>query len=334
MSLGLGIGLSFLGGDDGGGAEFTPGNITGVKVWLRADLGITFAMGAVVATGTAPPAVTLTGISVDPLPIEIDLQTTGILGVATFQWKLGTIVQQVGQITTATFPLGTTGLTANFPVGAYVNDNVYVSTPIVSAWTDQSGQGNSVSQGTASKQPAYTLISAGTNGQPSLSFAASAGQELGNNGVTPVPAHDFTMIDVCITGNSASTHTPFACGGGEASFLQVANGSPGTRGFVFAGIAADADSTNSGTLEVWVATNSIGDAQTLRINGTGQALAPNNTVSGARTAGLDVGNNRFGGGGNFYNGRILELIACTPALSAGQLTQLSSYMQSRYGQAA
>jgi hypothetical protein len=85
------------------------------------------------AAGTAPPAVTLSGTTSGrpAVTIEIDITLTGIRGVATFQWLLNGVVQQTGQLTAATFALGTTGLTANFPAGTYTNDNVYTSSPTV-----------------------------------------------------------------------------------------------------------------------------------------------------------------------------------------------------------
>jgi len=77
--------------------------------------------------GATIQAVTLTGTTKSVLAIEIDITATGIRGVATFSWKLGGVVQQTGQTVAATFVLGTTGLTANFPAGTYTNGDVYSS---------------------------------------------------------------------------------------------------------------------------------------------------------------------------------------------------------------
>jgi len=91
-----------------------------------------------VATGTTPPAVSISGTApftnVDK--IEIDITLGGARGTALFQWKLNGVVQATGVVTAATNVLGTTGLTANFPVGTYNADNVYTKTndPTANGW--------------------------------------------------------------------------------------------------------------------------------------------------------------------------------------------------------
>lgn len=86
-----------------------------------------------VATGTLPPAVVLSGRStLGSLEIVIDITTPGALGSAVFQWSQdGGLTFVTGVVTAALVALGTTGLTAAFAVGAYSSDNLYsASTPV------------------------------------------------------------------------------------------------------------------------------------------------------------------------------------------------------------
>ena len=87
--------------------------------------GTTF-LPLIATSGTAPPAVSLTGTPA-PGDVRIDMNVTtgGPRGTALFTWKLNGVTQQTGQVTAATFALGATGLTLNFPAGTYFTDNVY-----------------------------------------------------------------------------------------------------------------------------------------------------------------------------------------------------------------
>ena len=87
--------------------------------------GTTF-LPLIATSGTAPPAVMLTGTPA-PGDVRIDMNVTtgGPRGTALFTWKLNGVTQQTGQVTAATFALGATGLTLNFPTGTYFTDNVY-----------------------------------------------------------------------------------------------------------------------------------------------------------------------------------------------------------------
>lgn len=91
----------------------------------------TFAIGGVTATGTTPPAVTLTGTPLDSYGIRIEITTAGALATAAFRWsKDGGLTYTSGILTAATVVLGATGLTANFPAGPYAVNNVYTATSV------------------------------------------------------------------------------------------------------------------------------------------------------------------------------------------------------------
>lgn len=85
-------------------------------------------------SGTAPPAVVLSGVPVlGSLEIVIAITLGGALGVAQFEWSPdGGITQNTGVVTAALVVLPGTGITAAFSaVGSYSTDNLYACDPPV-----------------------------------------------------------------------------------------------------------------------------------------------------------------------------------------------------------
>jgi hypothetical protein len=125
--IGTGIGVQI-----GGGSGFSPKSLgSALVLWLRSDLGVTIAMGAVVATGTAPPTVTITGTPVQSPPgsvpsIEIDCSLGGPLNTWQYGWKNNGVVQATNVVSSAgPTALGATGLSVSIAAGAATNDNVW-----------------------------------------------------------------------------------------------------------------------------------------------------------------------------------------------------------------
>ena len=155
---------------------FTPAQLPGIQGWWMTSAGVTLAVQAVVKAGTTPPTATIVGTPSSTVAwvagitsIEIDITTGGALGTALFQWKLLGSVQQTGQTTATSFALGSTGLTAGFPAGTYATNNVYTTSVVLSAMTDQSGNGNSLAQNALNEDPYYTTSDANFAGFPSAS---------------------------------------------------------------------------------------------------------------------------------------------------------------------
>jgi hypothetical protein len=87
----------------------------------------TSAMTQVVATGTAPPAVTLAGLPLGIVrTLRIEARDPGALGVATFRWRPNADADWSADLSTAaSVDLTGSGLTATFASGTYTGDDVY-----------------------------------------------------------------------------------------------------------------------------------------------------------------------------------------------------------------
>lgn len=86
-------------------------------------------MTAVVAAGTTPPTVTLTGTPTGYHDVRIEVTTGGARGTAVVKWSSdGGATYTTNVTTAATVTLTGTGLTANFATGTnYSTDNVYTA---------------------------------------------------------------------------------------------------------------------------------------------------------------------------------------------------------------
>lgn len=101
-----------------------------------------------VVTGTTPPAMTLSGTLAAPFDFVIQITTLGARGTAVFKWSSdGGTTFTTGVTTAATNVLTATGVTANWPVGTYAVDNLYVLTTSTLTVTGTAGVTNGQTQG-------------------------------------------------------------------------------------------------------------------------------------------------------------------------------------------
>jgi hypothetical protein len=106
---------------DGGPARFC-------GIPIRVSDRLTPDHSAVTSTGTAPPAVTFTGTPNGVYKILVEITTGGARGTAVFRYSLDNGATYTTAVATAaTVLLGDSGVTANFAVGTYTDDNVYTS---------------------------------------------------------------------------------------------------------------------------------------------------------------------------------------------------------------
>ena len=80
-----------------------------------------------VASGTAPPTVTLSGSATSGGPLRIECITPGAIGVATIRWTMNGGASWTTQTTATSLPLTGSGLTATWLSGTFSGDNVYTA---------------------------------------------------------------------------------------------------------------------------------------------------------------------------------------------------------------
>ncbi len=207
----------------------------------------------------------------------------------------------------------------------------------VSSWSDQSGNGFTVSQTTGASQPAF--LSNRTNFNPAVQFDGSNDQLVLTGGLMGTSTYnDFHALMVTRT-NSISTSSAFyetqSAGG------RINAHSPWVDNFFY----WDAGSTaaphrlsvawggTASTNYLWSLTSSTtttpsGARQDIYRNGL--RIANDNTM----TAFTGNNSNFFLGslnGGNFYNGEIDELIFYRGVMPLNELQRIQSYLAIKYG---
>lgn len=161
----------------------------GILYWFRADQGIQYG-GTLRASGTAPPAWTITGTATRQVGLHMEIDNVGAgtaLGQATYKWSEdnGSTYVATGVVTAAgPTALGTTGLSVAMAVGPYNIDNKWDIT--VSQWNDVSGAGNHAVMATAGNQPLFSLV--GWNGLPCLLWEGD------RRLLTPATVHPGTLM--------------------------------------------------------------------------------------------------------------------------------------------
>jgi hypothetical protein len=314
-------------------AVFTPKSIPGLILWLRSDMGVTGVMSAVTASGTAPPTVTLSGTpNVAVLTnVEIDISTTGTLGTATFQWKQNGSVQQTGQTTAATFALGSTGLTANFSVGAYTNNDVYTALVQVSAWADQSGSGNNTTQSTGSNQPAYHSSGGGSSGLvPYIQFTAGTSQVLAGAVTLPIssPLTAETFHAGRVTALNASSNSAIFSNGNNRYSVVWGGGSQVSPFMLSAGPVVG-NSCPGISINTDIGADAVWTGASAKLACNGGSFNSGTSMTGAAST-FAVGNNNTAGTTSI-GGWIYEELFYNVPLTTSQETQVNNYFFSRYG---
>jgi len=188
----------------------------------------------------------------------------------------------------------------------------------VSAWADQSGNGNNVSQSTGSAQPTFNNVDSSYNGKSTFSFVSANSQALTGTFTKTQP---FTIVLVGHSTNSL-LNDEFIFGGSGVGIWTASISDEVTS---YAGSVLAAANGTAGTPALMAAT----------FNGATSALYVNSSTA---VASGNIGTNNMSsisiGGENsqahFLDGKMAEVLIYTGALSAAQVNTLFAYLNNRY----
>lgn len=195
----------------------------------------------------------------------------------------------------------------------------------VSSWADQSGNGNTPTQGTPSAQPTLNATG-GPTGGPALTFVAASSQCL-NLASCPFASNlSVTLFMVLKFTSVAVTNIAYNAGGAIA-FAGLATPA---RDFLAQGVADQTDTTSGATTnwEKWTGTVAAGPLWSLRVNGAAHTLSVNNSAPRAFSAQMNVGTD---GAGTFANMSVAEIIGYNGVKSAADIATVEAYLLARYG---
>lgn len=220
------------------------------------------------------------------------------------------------------FPTGVSGLAARYEpdMGVTLNGSA------VSAWADQSSNGNNLTQSTAAKQPA--AAGATLNGVPLLGFNGS--QYL--NGLTNagIVGNAFTVF--AVVQPSSTTGTPCIASFGPPSGGREYRLSAGKQDLVAANVAdvgQGAAVLSAGGSHV-VALTYTGSSLQLWRNGSADGAAVSVTQSfNSGNSGVTVGVHP-GLTSDMWNGNIGTVLAFGRVLTASEIGQVDSYLGDKY----
>jgi hypothetical protein len=198
----------------------------------------------------------------------------------------------------------------------------------VSTWTDQSGNGNSPTQATGGKQPAYTAASGSSPAK--LTFTSASSQELtsSTNAIsktvwTIAAVHQFNSA--CQTAGCYSVSFGTATNGNAFKVNSAAQ-----RDVTARGVADRNDGSATTAIESWIATND-GTTTKLWVGNVSQSLTNSTTNAASSGAGVFLGCDVTNA--TFLSGALYEVVAWGRALDAGEIWRLSAYEGSLFGSA-
>lgn len=276
--------------------------------------------GTLNATGASPPVVTISGLLSSPQGIRVEITTSGTRGTAVFRVSIdnGSTWLASSVLTVATYAIGTTGITLNFPTGSYTDDNVYRAT--VQTIRERL-HGRDLVQLTASKQGLFILR--GQNGRPTVRLDGSD-DIYGPTAFTLAQPWNLAMVYKCTLGASG-VHDIVCDGNTAATGAILNNDSSGETWAMFAGATLSSNTAVAGSafaqITATFAPTAVGRANGAQLfSGSAGASDPNGFTLGGLANGTRVAGVEFG-----------EAVLTAGALSANNLALLERYLRRHWG---
>lgn len=309
-----------------GGAYASPAQAAGLALWLRADQGIAFGgMAAVVAAGSTPPTVTLSGTpSASVQSFDMTCTTIGTLTNSHVNININGASVYAGVSAASLGPFS--GITVAIAAGTMALNNEWTSVPSVLNWTSIEGNSYVFTQATQAYQPSWIAAGltlngwvAGPGSQASLLFNGT--NMVLTDATLPGVAQPYSMAVVMQMPIAASGPTYFVADGSNNLLAYVT-----TSGEVI--WSSDTTGHVGGSYSV---TQTLPMLASSVVNGTSSRVPANaalkmNLGVAAEATGLNLG----GGAGTFTNCYISEVAMHSVALSNTAAGGLTGYYSARY----
>lgn len=196
----------------------------------------------------------------------------------------------------------------------------------VSQWRDKSGNNNHGNQATGTAQP--LVQAAAQNGLNTLGFTSAASKALTlTTPIATLPGFTFAVVGQKPAGGGTNRLNPLS-GDGSINYglLHFSDNNFYSTSGVNNRLATNSPVALTAYASLIMANAGAVVGSTLLVNGIAQVLGLNGVGTGTNWTSIGGNGNTF-----FTDGSIAEIILYNSVLSAAQLTQLYTYLKTKWG---